>query len=257
VDFVNIFSDWFEKLKRYPYRSMEIIEGQITGIAVLGSNPPYFMSEPLMYSRSDDDKRESYFLPVYSEHDDHAGKQTDEKTYFISPNNNSLMEFTKENFEKLAQEKADAEARATQFQKDAEDAKAKAETLEKEKADQAVFAQVGSEIEKFATNGKIAFSNDEDKETAKKFAASLPDEDARKAFFAVLSKLVAVKTATKEFGAGEGGSDDDGGEGDDKGDEAKQEAEAQKEADQFMKDGKFTNRADALAAAYKKLGIVE
>lgn len=167
------------------------------------------------------------------------------------------MEFTKENFEQLAKDKADAEARATQFQKDAEDAKAKAQTLEKEKADQAVFAQVGSEIEKFAKNGKIAFSNDEDKESAKKFASSLPDENARKAFFELLSKLVAVKTATKEFGADEGGSDDDGGEDKDKGDEAKQEAEAQKEADKFMKDGKYTNRADALAAAYKKLGIVQ
>ena len=71
------------------------------------------------------------------------------KTYFISPNNNSLMEFTKENFEKLANEKADAETRATQFQKEADDAKAKVQTLEKEKAELMLI-----EIENEAKNTK-------------------------------------------------------------------------------------------------------
>lgn len=253
-----MFSDWYEKLKRYPYRSMEVIDGQITGIAVLGSNSPYFMSEPLTYSKDEESKIETYFLPFFLPDDQHPEKKDEKATLYFISHNHSFMEFTKENFDKIASDLAGKDAQIAQFQKDNEELKAKAEKAELEKAHAEMFAKVSDKMEAFAKNGKIAFSNDADKETAKKFAASLPDEDARTAFYSILEKLVAVKGATAQFGAdGEGEGD---GEGEDKGGEGepeKQEEAAQKEADEFMKSGKFTNRADALAAAYKKLKIVE
>lgn len=261
VDFVNMFSDWYDKLKRYPYRSMEIIDGQITWIAVLGSNSPYFMNEPLMYSKDDEGKRESYFLPTFPEQENPAWQGDKETvTYFISTNQ-SLMEFTKENFEKLAQEAVAKDAQIEQFKKDNEGLKTSVTQFEQEKANAEVFAKVGTQVEAFAKNGKIAFSKDEDKDAMSKFAASLPDENARTEFFSILGKLVAVKGATTQYGAdeGDGAGEGDGGGADkdkEKTDEAK-ESEAQAKADEFMKSGKFTDRSLALREAYKTLKIVE
>lgn len=170
------------------------------------------------------------------------------------------MEFTKENFEKLAQENTDKEAQIAQFKKENEDLKGSVTQFENEKKTAETYAKVGTKMTEFAKNKKIAFSKDEDKKTAEKFAASLPDDAMRDEFFSILGSLVAVKGATTQYGAddgGEGSGEDDGGGEDKDKDPEEQEKAAQAKTDEFMKSGKFTDRSLALREAYKELGIVQ
>lgn len=53
VDFMNIAISFKDEMQKYPYRSVEIFGEQVTGLALLGSNAPYFENAPLIFEKEE------------------------------------------------------------------------------------------------------------------------------------------------------------------------------------------------------------
>ena len=266
VDFVNMKSWAKYTMDSFPYRSMEIIWDQITGIALLGSNTPYFASAPLVvpYSKTDKDEIQRYLLPdVLPE--ENPEENIDKEKPLISSQFHGMTKTPEEiaaeataQAAKFQKEADDAKAETANFKKEADEAKAEVARLNGEAAQKAVFAKATESLSQYSKKGKVRFSKKEDEEAAIKFAAGLPDEAARTAFYDILKNLIAFDgNEEEEEGdeAPEGGEDPAPKEGDEP--TTAQMKKAEEMADKFMADGVYKERHLALSAAFEKLGMAK
>lgn len=216
------------------------------------------------YSKSDEPQH--YLLPsdIPSKENPEKNIENKEKT-LISSQFDSMTKTPEEiaaealaNAANFKKEADDAKAESANFKKEADEAKAEVSRLQAEATQKATFDKASLEIATFAKKGKVRFSNDADKEIAAKFAATLPDEATRTAFYGILNKLVAFEgNEEEEEGdeAPEGGEQAPAKEGDEP--TAAQMKKAEDLADQYMKEEKYSQRWEALSAAYEKLGIAQ
>lgn len=205
VDFVNILNEYKSEFKKYPYRSMEVYEGELTGLAILGSNSPYFENAPLVFKK-EEVQVQKYFWTLnineVSPQDD-----SDKKTLF---DKESIMDFDAKRSEVEAELSAkfttEKEALEAQFTKELAEKSEKLEQFEKEaKATQ--FAKTLSDCtttvtEYFSKNEKLSTPNDEVTKRFAQFGATL-SEESRKEFFELITSIV-VYDATECGAEGEG-----------------------------------------------------
>lgn len=248
ADFVDMrrFAKW--DLRSFPYRSVEIFGKQLTGVALLGSNPPHFENSPLMFSKDDDgNERLEHFSSIDLGMEDPTKPDTKEKP--LSSNDDNMSDFAKEKAEmeaNFAKEKADLEAKYAADLKAADEEKAQMQKELDEKRATETFAKCDAQVsEYFKKNEKLNTPNDEAKEAIAKFAASL-DEEGQKAFFSILDSIV-VFDADGEQGSGD--APEDGAETPAETDTAK----ADDKAAEYQKDG--MSAKDAIKKAYAEFGL--
>lgn len=215
------------------------------------------------YSKTNKDEIQRYLLPdVLPE--ENPKENIDKEKPLISSQFHGMTKTPEEiaaeataNAAKFQKEADDAKTEAANFKKEADEAKAEVARLNGEAAQKAVFAKATESLSQYSKKGKVRFSKKEDEEAAIKFAAALPDEAARTAFYAVLASLIAFDGNEEEE---EGDEAPEGGEDPaPTGDEptTAQMKKAEEMADKFMADGVYTERHLALSAAFEKLGMAK
>jgi len=187
VDFVDFASEFQEKLRKFPYRSMEVIGWEITGIALLGSNSPFFKSAPLSFKYDNSDEKCTVF---FGDKFDLLPESPDSTILSTNNDNMDVEKVKAEMTTQFAKDKAEIEAKYSKelAEKDQMIAEREAEyTKLKEKV---TFAECSESVAQLSKKG-VTFSNKENEDAVATFASSLTDEQ-RTAFFDLLSKVRSV-----------------------------------------------------------------
>ena len=178
VDFIKLFKEKYEEIKKYPYRSMEVLWGRIAWIALLWSNPPYFKNAPIIYT-------EWELIPCLQEE---APPENEDTLY----SNSFTMELTQFEEEKVALLKQFEEEKAT-LSKQFEEEKAKYSAKLAEFQAEKLYSSIYSEVSKFelSEDKKVGFTSKDQIEKCAKFACTL-SEEGRAMFYEILDSMKSV-----------------------------------------------------------------